>query len=583
MDRPKAPFVIELPYPYELGWTYEVTKVDPGGTAQIVAVGPSPESEWDKAEQGAAWWGLRQGKAVVREPWVFGGPCLMLVKPLVDGGEPGLFRVEVHVVGVMEWTVELGEAGAAKVRPGDHCSLIQPLALTWDALRFHGRNRRSLQTFGRSEPELTRDELRAFPQVIPIVPATKEKPKAPESLQQARTLANLSAIGRAIHLWNGLPTFLVGPDGKPWHSWRVLLLPCLGHRDLFDEYDFSQPWDSAKNLRLLDKMPAVYHDPIYGNDLGHFTHYAALVGGGPGPNLAGATPTTGRIQTAFSPAGLPMKGATIWPLQRLTYSDVTKEADGELQVPPPRILNDLIPRPGMAHMGSRIMVAAVSPDRKIPWTKPEDITVGPEFPFQLGQPGGIAAPYTSGKAPHLHRAAPVLFEDGKSSAIVDTIDLAAFRAIVVVGEVERSSMVPMARFAEYRSPPFTKLLIDCDNHRATITGPELIEPGVYHGAAQIRAPLSVRARVDLRGHESRPRRDGPDREGRPFVGDEMAERRRSSTKSVPGRGETEAARRSGGVAHRGSSAHAGPAARRWRPAEAAPRRGRRRGRQGNDR
>ena len=24
--------MIELPYPYELGWTYEVTKVDPGGT-----------------------------------------------------------------------------------------------------------------------------------------------------------------------------------------------------------------------------------------------------------------------------------------------------------------------------------------------------------------------------------------------------------------------------------------------------------------------------------------------------------------------------------------------------------------------
>ena len=42
--------VIALPYPYELGWnrslgkwTYKVTKVDPGGTAQIVEVGPGSE------------------------------------------------------------------------------------------------------------------------------------------------------------------------------------------------------------------------------------------------------------------------------------------------------------------------------------------------------------------------------------------------------------------------------------------------------------------------------------------------------------------------------------------------------------
>ncbi len=183
MDRPKAPLVIELPYPYELGWTYEVTKVDPGGTAQIVAAGPSPESEWDKAEQGPQHrWGLTSGRRlVVREPWLFGGPCLMLVKPLVDGGEPRLFRVEVNVVGVMEWTVELGKAGAATVRPGDRCSLIRPLALTWDALRFLGGNRRDFQTFGRSEPTLTQDELRAFPRSSPSFLPRRKNPR-PQSL-----------------------------------------------------------------------------------------------------------------------------------------------------------------------------------------------------------------------------------------------------------------------------------------------------------------------------------------------------------------------------------------------------------------
>ncbi len=43
-NQPAPTSVIELPYPYELGSTYEVTKVDPGGTAQIVEVGPSSET-----------------------------------------------------------------------------------------------------------------------------------------------------------------------------------------------------------------------------------------------------------------------------------------------------------------------------------------------------------------------------------------------------------------------------------------------------------------------------------------------------------------------------------------------------------
>ena len=449
VGRPKAPLVIELPYPYELGWTYEVTKVDPGGTAQIAAIGPSPESEWDEAEPGAAWGGRGPGKAVLREPWVFGGPCLMLVKPLVDGGEPGLFRAEVNVVGVTEWTVELGKAGAAKIRPGDRCSLVglastaedqirwlsakkygfrRPSTLTEEQLRFLLLEARNPSGNGMSYPlttTVTPDQLRAFPQVIPIVPARKEEPKARESLQQARTLANLSAIGRAIKRFSDRhrfwpPAFLVGQDGKRWHSWRVLLLPHLGHRDLFDEYDFSQPWDRRKNLRLLDKMPAVFHDPIYGDDLGHFTHYAALVRDGPGPKFAGAIPPrlrfeafskggtpkggTPRFETVFSPAGLSMKGATIWPVQRLTQGDVIKGADGEFSVDSPLILSGRIQGSGGYSPVECLTVAAVSPERKIPWTKPEDIAVGPEFPLQLGKPGGIAAPYSSGKAPHLHRA-----------------------------------------------------------------------------------------------------------------------------------------------------------------------------------
>ncbi len=83
----------------------------------------------------------------------------------------------------------------------------------------------------------------------------------------------------------------------------------------------------------------------------------------------------------------------------------------------------------MARPGT-IVVAAVSPERKIPWTKPEDITVGPKFPLQLGKPDGIAAPYSIGKTPTIHRAAPVLFADGKSIALLDTIDPSILYALL---------------------------------------------------------------------------------------------------------------------------------------------------------
>jgi hypothetical protein len=42
---------------------------------------------------------------------------------------------------------------------------------------------------------------------------------------------------------------VVGDDrGHPLLSWRVLLLPYLDERDVFSELDFSQPWNSLKNL-----------------------------------------------------------------------------------------------------------------------------------------------------------------------------------------------------------------------------------------------------------------------------------------------------------------------------------------------
>jgi hypothetical protein len=57
------------------------------------------------------------------------------------------------------------------------------------------------------------------------------------------------------------PAATYGPDGQPLLSWRVLVLPYLGERGLYDQFHLDEPWDSPHNLTLLSRMPAVYGPP----------------------------------------------------------------------------------------------------------------------------------------------------------------------------------------------------------------------------------------------------------------------------------------------------------------------------------
>lgn len=45
---------------------------------------------------------------------------------------------------------------------------------------------------------------------------------------------------------------------SPKLSWRVHLLPCLGHQNLYNEFHLQEPWNSPHNIKLLEKMPIVY-------------------------------------------------------------------------------------------------------------------------------------------------------------------------------------------------------------------------------------------------------------------------------------------------------------------------------------
>jgi len=81
------------------------------------------------------------------------------------------------------------------------------------------------------------------------------------------------------------PAYVPDANGKPMHSWRVLILPYLDQRALYDRYDFTEPWNGPNNRKLAAEMPDVFRCPAAGvsgstatNYLGVSDEHAAFAG-----------------------------------------------------------------------------------------------------------------------------------------------------------------------------------------------------------------------------------------------------------------------------------------------------------------
>ncbi len=316
--------------------------------------------------------------------------------------EPRIFRVQVLDVledgkpavslgpapkaaktGELRAVVRLGPEAAKQLKAGDQ------LLLFWPA--------------GAAPAQ-----LQAVPDMVPLVDVRDGAKGAAQrsSVGLNQSLNNLKQIGLALHNFHDVykhlpPAVIYGPDGKPWHSWRVLILPFIEQRALYDRYRFDEPWDGPNNKALLDSIPPVYRDPVYPNSKDPYTHYAGITGPGTAFPLEPRQPAT----FVRSPAGLSAASAGMQDIR-----------DGT---------------------SNTIIVGSVSPERKIPWMKPEDVTWSDTCPM-LGKPGSFAAPHKLDD-----RTAGVFVRvDGSVSTIRDDVDPADWRRLLQIADGERLGKIP---------------------------------------------------------------------------------------------------------------------------------------------
>lgn len=368
--------------------------------------------------------------SAVEGPFLFAmvseGPSLLVV-PTRDGAEPDT-AVRVEVTEILEdgsLRATFGPGAAEVVRKGP-AYLGRPFAGDLDG----GPPKSAATKAVRGLPDVVRPMPPEAPAADGDRPGVDPLQAARAAAKRTQSMNNLKHLALAFHNYVSAhdrfpPAAVIGPDGKPWHSWRVLLLPYLEQGALYETYDFSQPWDSPKNRAVAEKMPALFRDPAREGPADSLTDYAAIVG----------------ERCLFQPGLVTMENADDFPacLTRAKHGSFAQVTDGT---------------------SNTIMFATLDPSRKVPWTKPEDIVVGAEF-AGVGAAEGIGAIHPAGSV----KAGIAAFADGSVQTLGETIDAGTVLALLTRngGELVDRTALPIPGGTEPRNgPPMVKIVAGDD-------------------------------------------------------------------------------------------------------------------------
>jgi prepilin-type processing-associated H-X9-DG protein len=198
-------------------------------------------------------------------------------------------------------------------------------------------------------------------------------------------ISNLKGIAVALQAYHSdwgcfPPPYLADSKGKPMHSWRVLILPYLDRRDVYQAYRFDEPWDGPTNRKVAATLFRCFLCPADGLRM----------------DTVGPLPLTNYL-AVIGPR-------TAWPGDKVVS------------------LNDITDGPG-----NTILVVEVA-DSGIQWAEPRDLHVL-QMPHGINRPGqGISCNHGGG--------AMVAFADGSVKFLPDSITPAQLDAMLSIAGKE---------------------------------------------------------------------------------------------------------------------------------------------------
>ncbi len=183
------------------------------------------------------------------------------------------------------------------------------------------------------QPEVKGDQvnvhLTADTNTLQLVlkPVAEALAAARQAAQRSQSTNNLKQLALAMHNYYDVhkkfpPAASHDAAGKPLLSWRVHLLPYLDQQALHNEFKLDEPWDSEHNKKLAAIVVPAFQDPL-----------ARLKPG---------------MTTYLVPIG---EGTVFGGKETLTMKEIV---DGT---------------------SNTLLIVAATPDRAVPWTKPEDLPV----------------------------------------------------------------------------------------------------------------------------------------------------------------------------------------------------------------
>jgi hypothetical protein len=108
--------------------------------------------------------------------------------------------------------------------------------------------------------------------------------KVQNSNSQLINTNNMKQLSLALHNYvatnnNTLPPpAIYSKDGRPLLSWRVAILPFIEQDELYRQFKLDEPWDSAHNIKLLDRMPKVFRLEGFARQPSNKTHFQVFTG-----------------------------------------------------------------------------------------------------------------------------------------------------------------------------------------------------------------------------------------------------------------------------------------------------------------